>query len=38
MNDSLRISPWWLVPPGALIALNLIALNTTSPSDMRLGV
>jgi hypothetical protein len=38
MSDGPRISPWWLLPPGALIALNLIALNTTSPSDMRNGV
>jgi membrane protease YdiL (CAAX protease family) len=38
MNDGPRISPWWLVPPGALIVLNLIAINTSSPSDMRNGV
>ncbi len=38
MNDGPRISPWWLAPPGALIALNLIAINTSSPSDMRNGV
>jgi membrane protease YdiL (CAAX protease family) len=38
MNDGPRISPWWLAPPAALIALNLIAINTTSPSDMRNGV
>ena len=38
MNDGPRISPWWLAPPAALIALNLIAINTSSPSDMRNGV
>jgi membrane protease YdiL (CAAX protease family) len=38
MNDDPRISPWWLVPPGALVALNLIALNTSSPTDLRNGV
>jgi len=38
MNDGPRISPWWLAPPAALIALNLVAINTSSPSDMRNGV
>jgi hypothetical protein len=33
-----RISPWWLFAPGLLIAVNLIALNTASASDLRNGV
>ena len=33
-----RISRWWLIPPGLLIALNVIAANTASAGDSRNGV
>jgi uncharacterized protein len=33
-----RISAWWLLPPGLLFAVNVIALNTASASSTRNGV